>query len=76
MNEQIGLKEAWEQLLSYDPAVWVGVFTAIIVFAIEIILHNKNIIFWVFCLLYISMNGAIIVSRGEGITQTEKNIKK
>lgn len=29
MNNQIGLKEAWEQLLAYDPAVWIGVFTAI-----------------------------------------------
>ena len=45
MDEGISLKEVWEQLLSYDPAVWVGVFTAIIVFAIEIILHKKNIIF-------------------------------
>lgn len=45
MNGQIGLKEAWEQLLSYDPIVWVGVFTAIIIFVIEIILHKKNIIF-------------------------------
>lgn len=45
MNDQIGLKEAWEQLLSYDPAVWIGVFTAIAIFAIEIVLHKKGIIF-------------------------------
>lgn len=45
MNNQIGLKEAWEQLLAYDPAVWIGVFTAIVVFAIEIVLYKKGIIF-------------------------------
>lgn len=45
MNDQIGLKEAWEQLLAYDPAVWIGVFTAIVVFAIEIVLYKKGIIF-------------------------------
>lgn len=45
MNDQIGLKEAWEQLLSYDPAVWIGVFTAIVIFAIEIVLYKKGIIF-------------------------------
>lgn len=45
MNERVGLVEAWRQLLSYDPAVWVGVFTAVVVFIIEIILHNKNLIF-------------------------------
>lgn len=42
MNNQIGLKEAWEQLLAYDPAVWIGVFTAIVVFAIEIVLYKKR----------------------------------
>ena len=41
MNNQIGLKEAWEQLLAYDPAVWIGVFTAIVVSSIKI----KGIIF-------------------------------
>lgn len=46
MNNQIGLKEAWEQLLAYDPAVWIGVFTAIVVFAIEIVLYKKGIIFF------------------------------
>ena len=45
MNDQIGLKEAWEQLLAYDPAVWIGVFIAIVVFAIEIALYKKGIIF-------------------------------
>lgn len=45
MNDQIGLKEAWKQLLAYDPAVWVGVFTAIVIFVIEIALHKKGIIF-------------------------------
>ena len=45
MDNQIGLKEAWEQLLAYDPAVWIGVFTAIVVFAIEIVLYKKGIIF-------------------------------
>ena len=45
MNDQIGLKEAWEQLLAYDPAVWIGGFTAIVVFAIEIVLYKKGIIF-------------------------------
>lgn len=45
MNNQIGPKEAWEQLLAYDPAVWIGVFTAIVVFAIEIVLYKKGIIF-------------------------------
>lgn len=45
MNDQIGLKEAWEQLLAYDPAVWIGVFTAIVVFVIEIVLYKKGIIF-------------------------------
>lgn len=43
MNDQIGLKEAWEQLLAYDPAVWIGVFTAIVVFAIEIVFF-KNLL--------------------------------
>lgn len=45
MHDQIGLKEAWEQLLAYDPAVWVGVFTAIVIFVIEIALYKKGIIF-------------------------------
>mgnify|MGYP000355597885 CR=1 FL=1 len=36
MNDQIGAKEAWEQLLAYDPAVWIGVFTAIVVSSIKI----------------------------------------
>lgn len=40
MNDQIGLKEAWEQLLAYDPAVWIGVFTAIAIFVIEIVLQR------------------------------------
>lgn len=45
MEGQIGLKEAWQQLLSYDPAVWVGVLTAVAIFVLEIILHKKNILF-------------------------------
>ena len=45
MNEQIGLKEAWEQLLAYGPAVWAGVGTALITFFIEIVLCKKGIIF-------------------------------
>lgn len=45
MNSQIGLKEAWEIMASYDPTVWFGVLTAVVVFAIEIVLHKKKKIF-------------------------------
>ena len=45
MNDQIGAKEAWEQLLAYDPAVWIGILAALIVFVIEIVLGIKGVIF-------------------------------
>ena len=45
MNDQIGLKEAWEQLLAYDSAVWIGILAALIVFVIEIVLGIKGVIF-------------------------------
>lgn len=45
MEGQIGLKEAWKQLLSYDPIIWVSVLIAIAVFIVEIVLYKKNIIF-------------------------------
>lgn len=45
MEQEITLKEAWQQILSYEPAVWCGVASAIIVFIIEIILCKKQIIF-------------------------------
>lgn len=45
MNARIGLREVWEIWLSYDIAVWCGVFAAIGTYIIELILYKKNIIF-------------------------------
>lgn len=45
MNNQIGLKEAWEQLLAYDPAVWIGVFTAIVVLLLKSFYTKKESFF-------------------------------
>lgn len=43
--DEITLKEAWSEILSYDPALWFGLIGAIIVFIIEIVLIKKKIIF-------------------------------
>lgn len=43
--EEITLKEAWQQILSYDSSLWFGLIGAIIIFIIEIILMKKKIIF-------------------------------
>ena len=45
MEQEITLKEAWQQILSYDSALWFGLLGAIVVFVIEIILVKKKIIF-------------------------------
>lgn len=45
MEKEITLKEAWEQILAYNPAIWFGLIGAIVVFIIEIILVKKKIIF-------------------------------
>lgn len=43
--EEITLKEAWTEILSYDPSLWFGLIGAVIVFIVEIILLKKKIIF-------------------------------
>lgn len=43
--ERIELSEAWEQMFSYGPAVWIGVLCGIGTFIVEIILCQKRIIF-------------------------------
>ena len=43
--DEITLKEAWSEILSYNPALWFGLAGAIIVFIIEFILIKKKIIF-------------------------------
>lgn len=39
------LKEAWQQILSYDLSLWFGLIGALTIFIIEIILMKKKIIF-------------------------------
>lgn len=43
--DEVTLKDAWEQILSYDISLWFGLLGAIIVFIIEIILLKKKLIF-------------------------------
>lgn len=43
--EHMSLSETWEYLISLGAPVWGGVFTAISVFAIIVILSSKRIIF-------------------------------
>ena len=43
--EEITLKEAWSEILSYNPSLWIGLIGAVVVFIAEIILMKKKIIF-------------------------------
>lgn len=45
MEDEISLSNALHQLTGYGPAVWGGVFAAIAVFTVEIILCKRGILF-------------------------------
>lgn len=45
LYENLGLDTLWESLTYYDPAIYCGIIAAVIVFVIEIKLHNRNLIF-------------------------------
>ena len=43
--ELITLEEAWAIIVGDDPALWAGIFTAIAIFVVELILIKKQLIF-------------------------------
>ena len=45
MNDRMSMTGAFKALVSYGPAVWLGVLAAIVTFIIEVVLCTKGILF-------------------------------